>query len=345
MQKPGDYVPATYAPPAPTAAYEPIYNELQRQIADYVNRTDPQAQAEQDARIQRGRGFWTGANLFANVIANAINAGGTAKGAPSMTFNDAATQRMYTDWQTADRELKADRKAAQQRLDALRLQDAQFRMADKQAQDKAALEAYNRNYEAGEKAKAANWNRKVKEYEAQENEQKELEKENRLFEQRKELARISHSGTRGGSTKTTDDSKYSVWAGGIEIPAKNVGEHKAKSGKIVRMMVDAINKGRTDDPKELIKDPTKAKIHEEDIKNWDDWIALNFEGLYNSDDEFATAFDEAFGLNNGQPQPEGWHPPMSLPDQNGYGYTPYNGGKPKTNNSKQQGNGGESGLF
>jgi len=152
LTPPADYQPTTFAPPAPTATYEPIYDELQRQIADYVNRTDPQKQAEQDARTQRGRNFWTGANLFANVIANAINASGTAKGAPNMTINDAASQKMYDTWRDADKELKADRKAAQQRLEALRMQDAQFRMADAQARDKAAADAYTRNWQAENEA-------------------------------------------------------------------------------------------------------------------------------------------------------------------------------------------------
>jgi len=76
------------------------------------------------------------------VIANAINASGTAKGAPNMTFNDAATQKMYDTWQTADKELKADRRAAQQRIDALRLQDAQMRAA---GAEKRAGEVRNAN--------------------------------------------------------------------------------------------------------------------------------------------------------------------------------------------------------
>lgn len=194
LTPPADYQPTPYAPPAPTAAYEGSDQAalIQQMINDWAAKTDPQKQAEQDARTQRGRNFWTGANLFANVIANAINAGGTAKGAPSMTWNDSQ-QKMFDTWQTADRELKADRKAAQQRLEALRMQDAQFRMADKQAQDKAALEAYNRNYEAGEKANAANWSRKVKDYENQQAQQQALEKEERGYKQQVKMAGISNA--------------------------------------------------------------------------------------------------------------------------------------------------------
>ena len=299
LQKPGEYVPTPYAPPTPTATYDGSDQAalFQQMIADYVNRTDPQKQAEQDRQIQRGREIWTGANLFTNVIANAINAYGTAKGAPSMTFNDAATQKMYTDWQTADRELKADRKAAQQRLDALRLQDAQFRMADKQAADKAAAETARINWQAQNEAAKINSGREWDEYKTQQTQeyQDKVRKENHenqleLQDRYDRRARIKGSG--GGSTP--DNSKYSVWAGGIEIPAKNVGEHKSKAGKIVKMMVDAINKDRTDNPFELAKDPSKAKIKADDIKNWDDWIALNFEELYNSDADFAKAFNEAF---------------------------------------------------
>lgn len=178
MQRPADFVMPTYAPPAPTAAYEGSDQAaiMQQMIADYVNRTDPRMQAEQDARMQRGRQFWTGANLFANVIANAINASGTAKGAPSMTWNDNASQKMYDTWQNADKELKADRKAAQQRLDALRLQDAQFRMAEAQARDKAALDAYKINYQNQEAANQAKHAAEVKEFEYQRGKQDAAEK-------------------------------------------------------------------------------------------------------------------------------------------------------------------------
>lgn len=167
LTPPAPYQPSTYAPPTPMAQYEggALFDEIQRQINEWATKTDPQRQAEEDAKIQRGRQFWTGANLFANVIANAINASGTAKGAPSMTFNDAATQKMYTDWQTADRELKADRKSAQQRLDALRLQDAQFRMAEAQARDKAAADAYTRNWQAENEAGKLNAGNARRDYE------------------------------------------------------------------------------------------------------------------------------------------------------------------------------------
>lgn len=195
LQRPADLVLPTYAPPAPTAAYEGSDQAalMQQMIADYVSRTDPKAQAEQDAKMQRGRQFWTGANLFANVIANAINASGTAKGAPSMTWNDNASQKMYDTWRDQDKELKADRKAAQQRLDALRLQDAQFRMADKQAQDKAALEVYKTQFGLDKDAAVANWNRKNKDYENQQAQQQALEKEERGYQQQVKMAGISNA--------------------------------------------------------------------------------------------------------------------------------------------------------
>ena len=165
---------------------------MQRMINEWATRTDPQAQAEQDKKIQRGRAIWTGANLFANVIANAINARGTAKGAPNMTFDDAATQKMYDTWQTADKELKADRRAAQQRIDALRLQDAQMRAtgAEKRAGEvrnandmnfKIALE--QAQHERGRQEAEADWNR---------NQQAQIEAEERQAKQREKEAATAH---------------------------------------------------------------------------------------------------------------------------------------------------------
>lgn len=297
LQKPGDYVPATYAPPAQTATYEPIYDELQRQIADYVNRTDPQKQAEQDARTQRGRSFWTGANLFTNVIANAINARGTANGAPNMTWNDAASQKMYDTWRDQDKELKADRKAAQQRLDALRLQDAQFRMADAQARDKAALEAYKINYQNQEAANQAKHEAEVKEFEKQEARQQKLQDDETAYKREIDFYDYQRkhpmpSRTGGGRATATDNGKYSVWAGGIEIPGKNAGEQKSNTARLVNMMVAAMNKDRSDNPFEI--DPNKKRIDASEIKNPEWWVSLNFDNLYGSDDDFAKAFNEAF---------------------------------------------------
>ncbi len=349
LQKPGEYVPTPYAPPTPTATYEnnPIFDELQRQINEWAAKTDPQAQAEQDAKIQRGRNFWTGANLFANVIANAINASGTAKGAPSMTFNDAASQKMYDTWRDQDKELKADRKAAQQRLDALRLQDAQFRMADKQAADKAELDAYNRNYEAGEKAKAANWSREVKDYENQQAQQQALEKEDKAYKRKIDFYDYQRkhpmpSRTGGGKTTATDNGKYSVWAGGFEIPGKNAGEQKSNMARLVNMMVAAINKDRSDNQFET--DPNKKKIDASEIKNPEWWVSLNFDNLYGSDDDFAKAFDEAF-VGRGEEEKPKEEPKQRVTyptvKKNGFGLA----NQPNSSNSNNQGNGGESGLF
>lgn len=300
LQKPGEYVPTPYAPPTPTATYEnnPIYDEIQRQINEWATKTDPQAQAEQDARIQRGRNFWTGANLFANVIANAINAGGTAKGAPSMTFNDAATQRMYTDWQTADRELKADRKAAQQRLDALRLQDAQFRMADKQAADKAALDAYNRNYEAGERANQINYGTQVKEYErgiAEQQRQQQRQEGMEDYEQKLKLQNKYRPKTGGGgSTKTPDEEKYYFPVGGTTIKAKNSWEQKQALRKISKELEKIVNR----DAKNAIGQPAKPgdDAYIGVPKNGEyDYIVDYFDDIYASDEEFRKWFDRTYG--------------------------------------------------
>ena len=345
LTPPADYQPTTFAPPAPTATYEGSDQAaiMQQMIADYVNRTDPQAQAEQDARTQRGRNFWTGANLFANVIANAINAGGTAKDAPSMTWNDSQ-QKMFDTWQTADRELKADRKAAQQRLEALRMQDAQLRMADAQARDKAALEAYNRNYEAGEKAKAANWSREVKDYENQQAQQQSLEKEDKAYKRKIDFYDYQRkhpmsSRTGGGKTTTTDNGKYSVWAGGFEIPGKNAGEQKSNMARLVNMMVAAINKDRSDNQFET--DPNKKKIDASEIKNPEWWVSLNFDNLYGSDDDFAKAFNEAFVGRGEEKKPkEEPRQRVTYPtvEKNGFGLEK----QTNSSNSNNQGNGGSS---
>lgn len=302
MQRPADLVLPTYAPPTPTAAYEPIYDELQRQIADYVSRTDPKMQAEQDARTQRGRNFWTGANLFANVIANAINASGTAKGAPSMTWNDNASQKMYDTWRDQDKELKADRKAAQQRLDALRLQDAQFRMADKQAQDKAALEAYKTQFELDKDAAVANWNRKNKEYDTQQQQEREdaIRKENQAFQREgwdRADRRARMGGGRTATTKPATD--HSVQLGSIDIPAKDEKEAQRIRRDVANKIVDRMNaeiekrnkeKKVTEPKEELIAKPKNDKEAQAIIYQSGD--------LYDDDADFRKDINGTYGIED-----------------------------------------------
>lgn len=346
LTPPAPYTPGTYAPPTPTAQYEgsALYDEIQRRINDWAAKTDPQAQAEQDAKIQRGRNFWTGANLFANVIANAINASGTAKGAPSMTWNDSASQKMYDTWRDQDKELKADRRAAQERLDALAMQDASLRHADRQAADKAALETYKINYQNQEAANQAKHAAEVKEFERQEARRQKQQDDEAAYQRKIDFYDYQRkhpmpSRTGGGRTTDKDNGKYSVWAGGFEIPGKNAGEQKSNMARLVNMMVAAINKDRIDNQFET--DPNKKRIDASEIKNPEWWVSLNFDNLYGSDDDFAKAFDEAF-VGNGEEET-----PKEEPRQRKtYPTVAKNGfGMQSQNNSKPKDNGGESGLF
>lgn len=253
VERPADYVAQTYAPPTPTATYagsdsEAMINAIRQRYAEVA---DPRRQAEEDARIQRGRQFWTGANLFANVIANAINANGTANNAPNMTWNNEMEKNMYATWRDADKQLRADRKEAQQRYDAMSLQDAQMRLNDKQAADKAALDAYNRNFAAQQEADRINYNNQWNDYRQQQADDRQLEKEKREDERWKErnqiqynqnlrLANIRHSGSGSGSKGSGD---YSISLGSIDIPAKDKKEAEKIRKDIANKIVDRYNKG------------------------------------------------------------------------------------------------------
>jgi hypothetical protein len=237
---------------------------MQRMINEWATRTDPQAQAEQDKKIQRGRAIWTGANLFANVIANAINASGTAKGAPNMTFDDAATQKMYDTWQTADKELKADRRAAQQRIDALRLQDAQMRAA---GAEKRAGEVRNANdmnfkialeqaqHERGRQEAEADWNR---------NQQAQIEAEERQAKQREKEAATAHgyriseqnnanrnaqelATTRAQMAKGYNKGTKTIRIGNTDFRAETEAEADANIAQVYGMVWRAYNRAQTND--------------------------------------------------------------------------------------------------
>ena len=298
MTPPAPYTPGTYAPPTPTAQYvegNPIYDELQRRINHWAEQTDPQRQAEQDKKIQRGRNFWTGANLFANVIANAINASGTAKGAPSMTFNDAAQQKMYDTWRDQDKELKAERRAAQERLDALTMQDASLRHADRQAADKAALDAYNRNYEAGEKANQARYAAEMDEFKYQRGKQDAAEKtaaENAEWTRRQEWLRQhpmpSRSG--GGSKKSNGErsTKYDLKIGGFSMQADTAREQNYN----IYTLSDTMYSYLTEHPEALGKNGFNRPT---DLMGRRKFVEDNFQTLYDSDAEFRNTVDAYYG--------------------------------------------------
>lgn len=271
----------TYNYQSPTGTY---YGEqgneqadaVQRMINEWATRTDPQAQAEQDKKIQRGRAFWTGANLFANVIANAINAHGTAKGAPNMTINDAASQKMYDTWRDADKELKADRRAAQQRLEALQMQDAQMRAA---GAEKRAGEVRNANdmnfrialeqaqHERGRQEAEADWNR---------NQQAQIEAEERQAKQRAKEAATAHgyriseqnnanrnaqelAVTRAQQAKGYNKGTKTIRIGNTDFRAETEAEADANIAQVYGMVWRAYN--RTQD--NLHQQPFESKPENE----------------------------------------------------------------------------------
>lgn len=266
-KRPEIHKPQTYDYAAPQGTYygeqgnqqSDMYQEIMRRAAEAA---DPARQAEQDARIQRSRNFWTGANLFANVVANAINVGGTAKGAPNMTWNDAPTQKMYDTWRTADQQLKADRKAAQQRLDALRMQDAQMRAAGAErraAEAKAAFDINFQNAQAYQKAQdeAAQrdfeWERQQAADAAKTKDAQEFQHQERLagqahaaqmqknsFEQQTKLAE-----TKAQQAKGYNKGNKTVRIGNVDFKAETEDQADSNIAQVYGMVLDAYNKGRS----------------------------------------------------------------------------------------------------
>ena len=315
MTPPAPYQPSTYAPPTPTAQYvegNPIYDELQRRINHWAEQTDPQKQAEQDAKIQRGRQFWTGANLFANVIANAINASGTAKGAPSMTFNDAASQKMYDTWQQQDKELKADRRAAQERLDALTMQDASLRHADRQAADKAALDAYNRNYEAGEKANQARYTAEMDEFKYQRGKQDAAEKtaaENAEWNRRQSVQNYydklknERSIALKQAAKGYNEKQRTQIIGGTEFEATSEARAQGLVAQVYGQMLKRLN---TDEngKERLATDPKYIAFNKDNDYQYS-FVNAYVDEMAASDPEFAKWFD-GFSKKYGKKAANSW---------------------------------------
>lgn len=279
-------------------------DNMQRMINDYVSRTDPQKQAEEDARIQRGRNFWTGANLFANVVANAINVNGTAKGAPNMTWNDDARKRMYATWQDADKELKADRRAAQQRLEALQMQDEALRAKGAEQRASENKNIYDINFKIGQEQ--AKYDRaKADEQEKWErNQQAAREAADIAYERQKELARMRHPGG-GGKSGSSGTDGIIISLGSAEIPAKDKKEAEKIRKDIANKIVERHNAGvearnaekkknnRFIDEKELEKPLAKPKNDKES-----EGIIYQLGGMYDEDDGFRKDINEAYGIED-----------------------------------------------
>jgi len=301
-----------YAPPTPTATYanDPDYAYFQQRISQAAQGIDPQAQAEQDARIQRGRNFWTGANLLANVVANAINVGGTDKGAPNMTWNDAATQKMYDSWQQRDKELKADREKAQQRYDAMMQQDLAWRMADKKAADAAAMDAYNKNYAAQQAANQARYAAEMEQYKFDRGQQAQLDKEARenetwkerneiTYKQNEKLARIRHSGSRGGSgSKDKNTNNFSVTVGSTDIPAKDKNDALKIQRDVANKIVDRLNRDIEE------RNKTKGPLDKEPLvkkpKNPNEAASIIYQygDLYDEDNDLRNDINSNYGIED-----------------------------------------------
>lgn len=296
----------TYDYQSPTGTY---YGEqgneqadvMQRMINEWATKTDPQAQAEQDAKIQRGRNFWTGANLFANVIANAINANGTAKGAPSMKWDDNAQQKMYDTWQTADRELKADRRAAQQRLDALRMQDAQMRAAGAEkraAENKAVADAnfnigleearYQRGRQDKEQDQRKQWEhddevrqqqqafqageaQKGRNFTAAQNRENREHQES-MVEKRAQMAKGYNKGTK------------TIRIGNTDFKAETEAEADANIAQVYGMVLDAYNK-------QFAGNPMQQRTFDSKPETQYGFINAYINQLYASDADFKAKYD------------------------------------------------------
>lgn len=302
----------TYAPPTNTATQQAqadidaFYNEARQRFAAAA---DPVRQAEEDARIQRGRQFWTGANLFANVIANAINAHGTANDAPNMTYNDAATQKMYGVWQDADRQLRADRKEAQQRYDAMGMQQNQLRLEAAKAKDAAEQKAYdinfnNANADIADQNKLAqgdfDYERKKADDEAARQQAKQDKIDFYEYQRRHPMPSRSGGGGRSsrGSSSSSSNGGISVSVGSVDIPAKDKNEAVKIRKDIANKIVEAKNKQIQEENKKrkvteqipLLEKPKNDKEAEQIIYQNDD--------IYDTDEALRNDINAAYGIED-----------------------------------------------
>lgn len=289
--------PSEYNYTAPVGTYygergNDYSDQMRQMISQRAAELDPNRIAEQDARVQRSRNFWTGANLFSHVMANAINAHGTANGAPNMTWNDAPSQKMYDTWRDADKQLRLDRKSAQDRLEALRLQDASLAAAagDKRAAEQKHIYDINYQNEVAE-AKAANDLAALQEQRAYEEDKYQRRRKEGLedYEEKQRISRryTPRSSGGGGGSRTTKSYDFPVGRGdGKTVHATNAFEQKMAMAQIADELQRVMNSG---------KEPGDDGWASYDDGKEYNFIARNFDRIYGSDPAFKQWFDENFG--------------------------------------------------
>ena len=113
--------------------------------------------AEDDARIEqlsKGRQYWVGANMLANVFAQAVNSWGTANGAPAMQMPEYNNEYLKI-WKESDEKRMASYQKMKDYYDRLRLMkvNRDQQLADREAgwQHQQDVIDENRQYEQGKK--------------------------------------------------------------------------------------------------------------------------------------------------------------------------------------------------
>lgn len=122
------------------AQSQPQYvNALDPIVADYEERMRRQDESDRNRieKLSKGRSYWIGANMLANVMAEAINAWGTANGAPAMQLPEYNNDYMKV-WKEADEKRIANRQKLQDYYDRLRMTKIQRdqQIADIEANNK-----------------------------------------------------------------------------------------------------------------------------------------------------------------------------------------------------------------
>ena len=331
-----DLIPRqTYEPPTNTATQQAqadidaFYNTVMQRMAEAA---DPQRQAEQDAKIQRGRQFWTGGNLFANVIANAINANGTAKGAPSMTWNNEMEKNMYATWRDADRQLRADRQDAQRRYEAMGLQRQQMRLEAAKAQDAAAKDAYDINFKNAN-ADIADQNKLVQgDYDYGRKKADDEAKEQRGYEHSEKMLKIKNAATAAENRrqrehqetmadkteerqtklallkKGYDPDQKRVLVGNDYFKAENQNEAASHIWAVYEMLRNAYNADDGTGKARSAYNPTSGYVNAtSDIDEATAFIGRTFRSVYKNNPAFHTEYDQyskEYGASAAAKKPE-----------------------------------------
>ena len=313
------------------AAAQPEFDAYEAFMQQLRPKVDPVMQEKQDKQLAYGKAFWAGANMLGNVISNIMNVNAVKAGAPSaQTYNSDAENRMYQQWHDIDRNLRAERRAAQERYDAAGMSLAKLKsgIAMKEAEQKQKIDDENFKINAANKRLAdamdavreqhKDWSdADIYNYVTSNGKilpnseiQKQRQEANEDYKERAKAqanANAAVYNARHSDEKKPKSMYFSSSDGTHEytIDATDEKDFNKKRARVKALVANYVNKHSEDKFKKKVWDKENLEYVDAPIKADDIKDLFEIIDTYNllDDEVFRKDFEKAIGIQSTTPQP------------------------------------------